>query len=172
MPWIRPLRGIKPQIHPKAWLAENATIIGDVEIGEESSIWYQVVIRGDVNRIQIGKQTNIQDGTIIHATYQTYPTRIGDEVTVGHLCLLHGCSIGRGSLIGMGSIIMDGAEIGDYCLVGAGSLVTEGKKFPSGQLIMGRPAVVKRCLRPDEIDALKESAQNYRLYSNWYQDHQ
>jgi carbonic anhydrase/acetyltransferase-like protein (isoleucine patch superfamily) len=162
------VRGFTPKIHPSALVFPNATIIGDVEIGEKSSIWPNVTIRGDVYVIRIGRETNVQDGTVIHGTYQKCGTTLHDRVTIGHQVTLHGCEIGRGTLVGMGSIIMDGAKIGENSLVGAGSLVTEGSVFPPRSLILGRPAKVKRELTAEEVALLEESADNYLLYSSWY----
>lgn len=163
------VRGFTPKIDSSCFIAANAAIIGNVSIGEKSSIWYNVVLRGDVNSIKIGKETNIQDGTVVHGTYEKYGTILHDRVTIGHLAMLHGCEIGRGSLIGMGSIVMDGAKIGEHCLVGAGSLVTEGSVFPPRSLILGRPAKFKRELTAEEVDLLEQSADNYLLYSSWYE---
>lgn len=168
-PIIKTLRGKTPEIHPEAWVAENATLIGDLSIQEKSTIWYNVVIRADVCKIQIGKETNIQDGTVIHGTYEKCGVKIGDRVTVGHLAMLHGCEIGDECLIGMGSIIMDQAVIGERCVVGAGSLVTEKSVFPPETLILGRPAKAVRKLTPDELGALTKSADNYLLYRSWYE---
>ncbi len=162
------VRGFTPQIHPSCFLAENSAVIGHVEIGEKSSIWYNVTLRGDVNSIHIGREVNIQDGTVIHGTYEKYGTKLHDRVTIGHLAMLHGCEIGRGTLIGMGAVVMDGVVIGENCLVGAGSLVTEGSKFPPRSLILGRPAKFKRELTPDEVKSLEQSADNYLLYASWY----
>lgn len=165
---IRPVRGFNPEIHSSCFVAPNAAIIGDVKIAEKSSIWYNVTIRGDVMPIRIGKETNIQDGTVIHGTFGKYGTTIHDRVTVGHLAMLHGCEIGSRCLIGMGAIIMDGCQIGEQSVVGAGSLVTEGSKFPPRSLILGSPAKVKRELTAEEIAFLDQSADNYLLYSSWY----
>lgn len=162
------VRGFTPKIDPSCFVFPNATIIGDVEIGEKSSIWPNVTIRGDVFAVKIGKESNVQDGTVIHGTYQKCGTVIHDRVTIGHLVMLHGCEIGKGCLIGMGSIIMDGAKIGEHCLVGAGSLITEGAVFPPRSLIVGRPAKVKRELTAEEVALLEASADNYLLYSSWY----
>ena len=169
MALIRPVRGQHPQIHADAWCAENAVVIGDVQIGAKSTIWYNVTIRGDVHSIRIGKETNVQDGTVIHCTFEEHATEVGDRVTIGHLVMLHGCTIGAGCLIGMGSIVMDGVVIGENSLVGAGSLVTEGSQFPPGSLILGRPAKLKRALTPEEIKNLQKSADNYLMYATWYQ---
>lgn len=168
MPIIRECRGFTPKIAKDVFIAENAVIIGDVEIGEGSSVWYNVVLRGDVMPIRIGKNTNIQDGTVVHGTYEECGTTIGDRVTIGHMVMLHGCTISDAALIGMGATVMDRAEIGQHCLVGAGSLVTEGKKFMPQSLIVGRPAAVKRSLREEEIQQLEESAEHYLMYKSWY----
>ena len=137
---IKSLRGFNPQIHETVFLAENATLIGNVTIQKNSSVWYQTVLRGDVMPIQVGEHTNIQDGTIIHGTYEKWGTTIGSRVTIGHQVVLHGTTIEDLCLIGMGSVLMDGSHIGKNSIVGAGSLVTEGSKFPPGSLILGRPA--------------------------------
>ena len=140
---------------------ESAQIIGDVIIGEESSVWFNAVIRGDVNHIRIGKYTNIQDGCVLHVARRTLPLLIGDEVTVGHNVVLHACTIGSQCLIGMGAIVMDGADIGEQSIVGAGSLVTPGTKIPPRSLVLGSPARVKRELTEEEIRGIRESAANY-----------
>ena len=164
------VRGFTPEISEDVFVADNARIIGDVKIEAKSSVWYNVTIRGDVMPIRIGKEANIQDGSVLHGTYKKFGCNVGDRVTIGHLVMLHGCTIGRESLIGMGSIVMDGAEIGEQCIVGAGSLVTEGSKFPPRSLILGRPAAVKRALTEEEIEALSYSADNYLLYKTWYEE--
>lgn len=162
------VRGFTPKIAESCFVAEGSAIIGNVEIGEKSSIWYNTVLRGDVNHINIGKEVNIQDGAVIHGTYEKFGTTLHDRVTIGHLAMLHGCVVGRGTLVGMHSVVMDGVEIGENCLVGAGSLVTEGSKFPPRSLIIGRPAKVKRELTAEEVKSLEQSADNYLLYSTWY----
>lgn len=161
-------RGISPVLAEDVFVADNARIICDVEIGEKSSIWYNVVIRGDVMPIRIGKEVNVQDGTVIHGTYGKWGTTLHDRVTVGHLAMLHGCEIGRATLVGMGSIVMDGVKIGEHCLIGAGSLVTEGTQIPPRSLVVGRPAKVKRPLTDEEVELLEKSADNYLLYKTWY----
>lgn len=165
---IRAVRGLSPQIADSAFVAENAVIIGDVVVGEKSSIWYNVTLRGDVMPLRIGRETNVQDGTVMHGTHGKFGCTLHDRVTIGHQVLLHGCEVGSGSLIGMGSIVMDGARIGEHCLVGAGSLVTEGKAFPPRSLILGRPAKLIRELTNEDIQLLEESADNYLLYATWY----
>lgn len=161
-------RECTPVIGKDVFLAEGARIIGDVRVGDKASIWFNTTLRGDVMPITIGSETNIQDGSVLHGTFGKYFCEVGDRVTIGHNVILHGCKIGSGSLIGMGSIIMDGAEIGEHSIVGAGSLVTEGKKFPPRSLIVGRPAVLKRPLNEEELQFLEQSADNYLLYKTWY----
>ena len=165
---VKPYKDKYPVIHPSVFLAENSTVIGDVEIGDDSSVWYGTVIRGDVNYIRIGRGTNIQDNSVVHVTHDTHPTLIGDFVTVGHRVILHGCKIGNYVLIGMGAVVMDGVEIEDYVLVGAGALLTPNKKFPSGVLVAGFPAKVVRDLKEEEIRLIEESAKNYISYKNSY----
>jgi carbonic anhydrase/acetyltransferase-like protein (isoleucine patch superfamily) len=162
------VRGHTPKIAPGCFLAPTATVIGNVELGPECSLWFNVTLRGDVEPIRVGAQTNIQDGTVIHGTYGKCGVILGQRVTIGHNVLLHGCTIGDGTLVGMGSIVMDQAEIGRHCLVGAGSLVTEGSKFPDNHLIFGRPAKVVRPLTQTEINLLEKSADNYLQYMTWY----
>ncbi len=168
MALLLPYKGTFPKIAPSVFLAEDSVVIGDVEIGEDSSVWYGTVIRGDVNYIRIGKGTNIQDNSVIHVTHDTHPTIIGDYVTVGHCVILHGCKVGSYVLVGMGAVIMDGVEIEDYVLVGAGALLTPSKKFPSGVLVAGFPAKIVRDLKEEEINLIKESANNYISYKNTY----
>ncbi len=165
---VKPYKGIFPKVHPSVYLSDNVYVIGDVEIGEDSSVWFGSVVRGDVNYIRIGKRTNIQDNSVVHVTHDTHPTIIGDNVTVGHRVILHGCVLGNNILVGMGAVIMDGVEIGDYVLVGAGALVTPNKKIPSGVLVAGVPAKVVRDLREEEIKLIEESAENYVRYKNEY----
>lgn len=165
---IKSVRGFTPQIHESVYLAENSSIIGNVTIKRGSSVWYQAVLRGDVMPILIGEETNIQDGTIIHGTFEKWGTTIGNKVTIGHQVVLHGTTIEDLCLIGMGSILMDGSYISKNSIVGAGSLVTEGSKFPEGSLIIGRPAKVLRPLTKEELQFLPKSADNYKLYTTWY----
>lgn len=150
-----------PVIHASAFVAKSAEVIGDVEIGEDSSIWFGSVVRGDVNYIRIGSRTNIQDLSVIHVSGGTHPTVLGDEITVGHRVLLHGCTVDDRCLIGMGAILMDGVHVGEECLVGAGSLLTPGTIVPSRSLVIGSPARVKRELTQDEVEFLDRSWRNY-----------
>ena len=160
MQMIKEFDGIMPEIDESVFVAESADIIGDVKIGKNSSIWYNTVLRGDEHAIRIGENTNIQDGTVIHVGWDV-DTVIGDNVTVGHNALVHGCKIGNNSLVGMGAIVLNGAEIGEYCMIAAGALVTQNKKFPDGVLIMGSPANVVRELTDEEKQSLITSADDY-----------
>jgi carbonic anhydrase/acetyltransferase-like protein (isoleucine patch superfamily) len=165
---IRPFRGHLPVIDATAYIDESAQVIGDVQIGAESSVWMNVVIRGDVNLIRIGRRTNIQDATVVHVQRQTHPTRIGDEVTIGHSVVVHGCTIGNRVLVGMGAIVMNGAEIGDDCIVGAGALVTERTIVPARSLVLGHPATVRRPLTEGEVASILASAASYVEYRRDY----
>lgn len=158
---IHPYLDKTPIIHSTVFLAEGSQIIGDVEIGEQSSVWFNAVIRGDVNYIRIGARTNIQDGCILHVSRKTYPLIIGDDVTVGHNVTLHACDIKDRCLIGMGATVMDGTEVGEDSLVGAGALVTTKTIIPPRSLVLGSPAKVKRELSNDEVRGIKESANHY-----------
>ncbi|MBN1957308.1 MAG: gamma carbonic anhydrase family protein [Desulfuromonadales bacterium] len=161
-------RGVTPRIDDSVFRVGSAEIIGDVEIGANSSVWFHVVIRGDVNHIRIGMRTNIQDGTVIHVTHKKHPTLIGDDVTIGHNVTLHGCQIGQRVLVGMGAVVMDGAVVEDDAMVAAGALVTPGTRVPSGTLYAGSPARYKRHLTDSEIFGLKQSADNYLNYVDSY----
>jgi carbonic anhydrase/acetyltransferase-like protein (isoleucine patch superfamily) len=162
------VRGFTPKIGKDTFITESAEVIGDVEMGERCSVWFKAIIRGDVNSIRIGNEVNIQDLALLHCTYQKTKIEIEDRVSVGHGVMLHGCKIGRSSLIGMGTIIMDNAVIPPRSLVGAGSLVTEGATFPEGHLILGRPAKAIRPLTEEELIRIDKSADNYMLYKTWY----
>ena len=149
-----------PRLHPSAWVADSATVLGDVELDEDANVWFGAVLRGDTERLRVGRGSNVQDGSVVHADPGS-PTTIGEDVTIGHMVMLHGCTIGDGSLVGIGSVILNGARIGRHCLVGARSLVTEGKSFADGSLIMGSPAVVVRALSAEQIEGLRRSATHY-----------
>ncbi len=162
--------GMSPDIDSTVFCVESADVVGDVRIEADSSVWYQVVIRGDVNYIRIGKRTNVQDGTVIHVTNRTNPTIIGDDVTIGHNATLHGCTIGNRCLIGMGAVVLDGVEVGDDVMIGAGALVTPGTIIPAGTLYVGSPAKYKRHLSVTEIEGLMRSAKNYLDYVARYRN--
>jgi gamma-carbonic anhydrase len=158
----------RPVIDPSAFVAPNATVLGDVTIGENASVWYNAVLRGDINRITVGRGTSIQDGSVLHLSAE-YGCHIGDYVTVGHMAMLHACTIGDECLIGMGAIILDGVEIGARSIVGAGALITQGKKIPPGSMVLGSPAKVVRELSVDEQGALREWAERYvRLIPHYH----
>jgi len=158
---LRAFRSHRPRVDPSAFVDPSAQVVGDVEIGPESSVWMNAVVRGDVNRVRIGRRTNVQDGAVVHVTHGAHPASIGDEVTVGHLAILHGCTVGDRTLVGMGAIVLDGAEIGEESLVGAGTLVLENARIPPRSLVVGRPGARRRELSADEIEQLRESAARY-----------
>ncbi|MBR3243183.1 MAG: gamma carbonic anhydrase family protein [Parasporobacterium sp.] len=166
---ILSFNGKTPDLGSAAFVAENATLVGDIQVGEGASIWYGAVLRGDNDPIRIGKNTNIQDNTVVHVD-EGYPVLIGDDVTIGHSCIIHGCEIGDRCLIGMGAIIMNGAKIGKNSIVGAGALVTENKEFPEGSLIVGSPAKVKSEVTEDSLNLIDYSSSHYvreaAVYSN------
>lgn len=157
---IYELDGNAPHLAEGAWVAESAEVIGKVELHRNVNIWPKVVIRGDNDLIQVGEGSNVQDTSVLH-TDPGYPLLIGKNVTVGHQVMLHGCSIGDGSLIGIGAVILNGASIGKHCLVGAGALITEGKEFPDGSMIIGSPAKVVKALTPEQITNIGEIAGRY-----------
>jgi carbonic anhydrase/acetyltransferase-like protein (isoleucine patch superfamily) len=161
---LRPYCGVLPRVHPTAFIDDSAQIIGDVEIGEDSSVWMSAVIRGDVHRIRIGRRSNIQDGTIVHVMNRTHPTTIGDQVTVGHAALLHGCTIEDRCLIGMGAILLNGAHVGSDSIVAAGTLVVEEMKVPPRSLVMGSPGKVKRTLTDAEVESILAYSDRYVGY--------
>ncbi len=157
---IYELDGQAPQVAESAWVADSAQVIGAVTLGPDASVWFGTVVRGDTEEITIGAGSNIQDASVLHADHGM-PLVVGERVTVGHQVMLHGCTIGDESLIGIGAVILNGAKIGRNCLVGAGALVTEGKEFPDGSMILGSPAKVVRQLSPEQIEGLRRSAQHY-----------
>ena len=165
---IRPYKNIVPEIDGTAFIAENAAVIGDVTIGAGTGIWYGCTLRGDVNDIKIGKRTNIQDGTVIHTSLGVQGTYIGDDVTVGHMALLHACTIGSKAFIGMQSLIMDEVVVEDEAMVAAGSMVTPRKRIPRHQLWGGRPARYMRDMTSEEIEYLQISADRYAALAQEY----
>ena len=157
---IYALDGVAPQVDPSAWVADSAQVMGAVTLGADSSVWFGTVVRGDTETITIGLGSNIQDGSVMHADVGK-PIVVGNHVTVGHKVMLHGCTIGDESLIGIGAVVLNGAKIGRNCLVGAGALVTEGKEFPDGSMIIGSPAKAVRQLTPEQMEGLRWSARHY-----------
>jgi carbonic anhydrase/acetyltransferase-like protein (isoleucine patch superfamily) len=156
-------------VHPTAYIAENATVVGDVRVGEGASIWFQAVVRADINRIVIGERSNIQDGSIVHVT-KTHGVRIGCDVTVGHRAIVHGCTIEDESLVGMGAIVLDDARVCRASLVAAGAVVLEGFVVPEGSLAAGIPARIIRQLSNEEKAAIRQSAQNYVGYADYFRE--
>lgn len=167
---IRPFDTVVPTIHPSAFVADTALVIGDVVIGEDASVWFGSIVRGDANSIRIGARTNIQDATVIHVSSKTHSTTLEDEITVGHRVTLHGCHVESGCLIGIGSILLDGVRVGRNSIVAAGSLLTPGIIIPPNSMVMGSPARVERELRDDELAYLDRSWRNYVELKRHYED--
>ncbi|MCF7824496.1 MAG: gamma carbonic anhydrase family protein [Candidatus Marinimicrobia bacterium] len=165
---IKAYKGILPKIHPKAWIAENAVIIGDVEIGAGTSVWYNVVVRGDLHKIRVGEKVNIQDGAILHVESGNGPCIVGDRVTIGHQSIVHGCVVGNDALIGMGATILSWAEIGEGALVAAGALVKEFEKIPARTLWAGVPAKQRSLVDDNMFDRMREGWQHYVTLSENY----
>lgn len=161
MSWILPYRGDSPELAPDAFVAPNVSVIGDVHVGAQSSLWFGAVLRGDVMPIRVGARTSIQDNSVVHATGGWWPTDVGDDCVVGHSVILHGCTVGSRVLVGMGAILMDEVEVADDSIIGAGSLLTPRTKIPSGVLAVGRPAKVVRDLRPEELASIREGVETY-----------
>ena len=157
-----------PSIHPTAFIAPSAEVIGDVQIGKDTSIWFQCLIRGDVNSIRIGENCNIQDITLIHVARDEFPVSLGNNISIGHRVTLHGCTLKDFSFVGMGATLMDGVELGEYSFVAAGSLVTPGKKIPAGVLVMGSPAKIQREINDKEKLIIERTAKNYQKYKDVY----
>lgn len=165
---ILPYKDVVPTIGEGVFIEDSAKVIGDVHLGDLSSIWFNAVVRGDVHYIRIGSKTNVQDNSVLHVTHDTHPLIIGSNVTIGHNVTLHGCTVEDNCLIGMGSIVLDGAVIGEGSLIGAGALVSQGMIIPPRSLVVGLPAKVKRQLSDEECSGLKESADNYVAYAKNY----
>jgi len=168
MALILPVKNVFPEIGTNCFLAENSTIVGDVIIGNNCSVWFNAVIRGDVNYIRIGNNTNIQDGAVIHCTYQKAATEIGNNVSIGHNALVHGCTLYDHVLIGMGAIVMDHAIVNEYCIIAAGAIVLENTVCEPGYLYAGTPARKIKPLTDQQIEMLNKLPENYKLYSSWF----
>jgi carbonic anhydrase/acetyltransferase-like protein (isoleucine patch superfamily) len=166
---LRPYLGRVPTVHPTAFIDQTAQVIGDVEVGAESSIWMNAVVRGDVNYIRIGARSNVQDNSVVHVMHDTHPTVIGDDVTVGHSAIVHGCMVANRVLIGMGAILLNGSQIGEDCIVAAGTLVTEGTVIPPRSMVMGSPGKVRRPLNDAEVASILDYSGNYVRYRKDYQ---
>jgi carbonic anhydrase/acetyltransferase-like protein (isoleucine patch superfamily) len=161
---LRPHKGRYPRVHPTAFVDSSAQVIGDVEIGESSGVWMNAVLRGDVHSIRMGTRSNVQDGTIVHVMTGTHPTTIGDEVTIGHGAIVHGCTLGDRILVGMGAILLNGAVVGEDSIVAAGTLLPEGMTVPPRSLVLGSPGRVRRTLDDAEIASIREYAERYVAY--------
>ena len=167
MPLILPIKGVSPELGEGCFVAENATIVGDVVLGNECTVWFNAVIRGDVNAIRIGNKTNIQDGAVIHCTYQKAATTVGSNVSIGHNAIVHGCTVEDNVLIGMGAIVMDNVVVQQNCIVAAGSVVLENTICESGFIYAGVPAKKVKPLSAEQIENLDKVANNYVLYASW-----
>ena len=161
---LRPYKGILPRVHPTVFVDQTAQVIGDVEIGEESSVWMNVVMRGDVHWVRMGRRSNVQDGTIVHVMNGTHPTTIGDDVTIGHAAVVHGCTLHDRVLVGMGAIILNGADVGEDSIIAAGTLLPEGMTVPPRSLVMGSPGRVRRTLGDEEVVSILGFASRYVAY--------
>ena len=150
----------RPQLGAGAWVADSAQLIGQVELGEDASVWFGAILRGDAERLRVGRGSNVQDGSVLHAD-PGFPLILGEHVSIGHQVMLHGCSVGDGTLIGIQAVVLNGAKIGRHCLVGAGALITEGKEFPDGSMILGAPAKVVRLLTAEQVAGLQRIAEHY-----------
>ena len=170
MPLILPVKDKSPVWGKDCFIAENATIVGDVQMGDNCSVWFNAVIRGDVNYIKIGNNSNIQDGAVIHATYLRAATTIGDNVSIGHNALVHGCTLHNHVLVGMGAIVMDHAVVNEFCIIGAGSVVLENTICEGGYLYAGSPAKKIKPLTDEQIALLKRLPNNYIMYSSWFKE--
>jgi len=168
MPAPRPWNGKAPRLAEGVWIADDAIVVGDVELGADASLWFGTVVRGDVNAVRIGARTNVQDHSVVHVTSRTHPTSIGDDVTVGHRATLHGCTVRDRCLIGIGAVVLDGAVVGEESMVGAGALVPPGMVVPPRTLALGSPAKVKRELTADEVAFFRRSAASYVGYARQY----
>lgn len=172
MALIRTVKGIAPEFGKNVYLAENATVVGRVVLGDDSSVWFNAVVRGDVHDIRIGKACNIQDGAVIHATYQKASTTIGNFVSIGHNAIVHGCTLHDKVLVGMGAIIMDHAVIGEGAIIAAGAVVTAGTKVPPYTIYAGAPAKYLKDVSPEQAAQFHQTALNYIMYASWFQEDQ
>lgn len=161
---LRSYKGLQPVVHPSAYVDVSAQVIGDVEIGEASSVWMNVVIRGDVHRVRIGRRSNVQDGTIVHVMRGTHATTIGDEVTIGHGAIVHGCTLHDRILVGMGAILLNGVDVGEDSIVAAGTLLPEETHVPPRSLVMGSPGKVRRALTDEDVASIRDYAERYVGY--------
>ena len=167
---IRSVRGVHPQFGENCWFADNATIVGDVVTGRDCTVWFNAVVRGDVNSIRIGDRVNIQDGAIIHCTYQKFATTIGNNVSIAHNAVVHGCTVEDNVLIGMGAIVMDGAVIGTGSIIGAGAIITQNTVVPPGSIYAGNPARLLKSVSHEAAEVFMRTANNYVMYAEWFKE--
>ena len=165
---LRPYRSVHPRVAPTAFIDQSAQVVGDVVIGDDSSVWMNAVLRGDVNTIRVGRRTNIQDGCVVHVMSGTHPTTLGDDVTIGHAAVLHGCAVADRCLVNMGAIVLNGAQIGADSIAAASALLVEGAVVPPRSLVMGSPGRVRRSLTDDEVASIRRYADHYVDYKNDY----
>ncbi|HMQ48495.1 MAG TPA: gamma carbonic anhydrase family protein [Saprospiraceae bacterium] len=171
MALIKSVKGVAPKFGKNCYLAENATIVGDVEMGDDCSVWFNAVVRGDVHYIRMGNKVNVQDGAIIHCTYQKAPTNIGNNVSIGHNAIVHGCTLKDNILVGMGAIVMDHALVEEYVLIAAGAVVLENSHLESGHIYAGVPAKKVKALSPETFkDTIERIANNYVMYADWFRE--
>ncbi len=171
MTLLRGVNGKSPDLHESVWLAENATVVGDVTMGEGCSVWFSAVVRGDVNKIVLGKNVNVQDGAVLHCTYKRSQTIVGDNVSIGHNAIVHGCKVSSNVLIGMGSIVMDNAEIPENVIIAAGAVVLENSVLDSNSIYAGVPAKKVKSLSPEVFkDSVERIASSYKMYSSWFEN--
>lgn len=168
MALIKSVRGKTPALGEDCWLADNATVVGDVVMGRNCTVWFNAVVRGDVNRITIGDYTNIQDGAVIHCTYQKHSTTIGSSVSIAHNAIVHGCTLEDRVLIGMGAVVMDGAIVGTGSIVAAGAIVTQHTVIPPGTIYAGNPARFLKAVSPEQAEIFDRTANNYVIYAGWF----
>lgn len=168
MALLLPVNGIAPTYGDNCWFAPNATLVGDVTMGQDCTVWFNAVVRGDVNRITLGNRCNVQDGAVIHCTYQKFSTTIGSYVSIAHNAVVHGCTVEDRVLIGMGAIVMDGTVIGSGSIIAAGAIVTQNTVVPPGSIYAGNPARLLKPVSPEQAEIFMRTADNYVLYSSWF----
>ncbi|MFD2932419.1 gamma carbonic anhydrase family protein [Spirosoma flavum] len=170
MALIKPVQGNHPHFGDNCWFADNATIVGEVTMGRDCTVWFNAVVRGDVNSITIGDRTNIQDGAVIHCTYQKHKTTIGNNVSIAHNAVVHGCTLEDNVLVGMGAIVMDGVVVGSGSIIAAGAIVTQHTIVPPGSIYAGNPARFLKAVSPEQAEIFSRTANNYVMYADWFKE--